>query len=74
MPPADGGTRASEPAAPEPRVLCFSDFRLDCAAHSLTRNGVQVPLRPQAFELLAYLASNPGRLVSKDELLAHLWA
>jgi pimeloyl-ACP methyl ester carboxylesterase/DNA-binding winged helix-turn-helix (wHTH) protein len=58
----------------EPAVLCFSQFRLDLSAHTLTRNGIAVPLRPQAFELLAYLASNPGRLVSKDELLAHLWA
>jgi pimeloyl-ACP methyl ester carboxylesterase len=54
-------------------VLRFGPFRLDLAAHSLTCDGTRVALRPQAFELLAYLASNPGRLVSKDELLAHLW-
>jgi pimeloyl-ACP methyl ester carboxylesterase len=55
------------------RVLRFGPFELDLAGHSLSRDGAELTLRPQAFELLAYLAANPGRLVSKDELLAHLW-
>jgi pimeloyl-ACP methyl ester carboxylesterase/DNA-binding winged helix-turn-helix (wHTH) protein len=55
------------------RVLRFGPFRLDVRGHTLTRDGERISLRPQAFELLVYLATNPGRLVSKDELLAHLW-
>ncbi|HLF55930.1 MAG TPA: transcriptional regulator, partial [Thermoanaerobaculia bacterium] len=56
------------------RVLLVGPCRFDLEAHSLSRDGVEIALRPQAFELLAYLADNPGRLVSKDELLAHLWS
>jgi pimeloyl-ACP methyl ester carboxylesterase len=70
-PGEDAGSDQSADATA--RVLCFGAFRLDLEGHSLTRDGVEIPLRPQAFELLAYLAANPGRLVSKDELLAHLW-
>lgn len=70
----EGGAGSSEPTGADSRVLRIGQFRLDLAAHCLTHDGTEIPLRPQAFELLAYLASNPGRLVSKDELLAHLWA
>lgn len=55
------------------RVYLVGPFRLDLAGHALTRAGSEIALRPQAFELLAYLAANPGRLVSKDELLAQVW-
>jgi pimeloyl-ACP methyl ester carboxylesterase/DNA-binding winged helix-turn-helix (wHTH) protein len=55
------------------RVLIVGQYRLDLEGHSLSCDGVEVALRPQAFELLSYLVENPGRLVSKDELLAQLW-
>lgn len=56
------------------RRLFVGPFRLDLAGHSLSRDGREIPVRPQAFELLAYLVENPGRLVSKDELLAQVWS
>jgi eukaryotic-like serine/threonine-protein kinase len=39
----------------------------------LLRDGKPVPLTPKAFELLAILAANPGRLLSKSELLQAVW-
>ena len=33
----------------------------------------EIAIRPKTFEFLRYLVSNPGRLVSKDELLAAVW-
>lgn len=56
------------------RVLYVGPFRLDTAGHTLSRDGEPIPLRPQAFDLLSYLVENPGRLVSKDELLEQLWS
>jgi DNA-binding winged helix-turn-helix (wHTH) protein/Tfp pilus assembly protein PilF len=46
---------------------------LDPIRRSLTRNGIPVALTPKAFDTLCYLAENPGRVVSKDELLSALW-
>jgi pimeloyl-ACP methyl ester carboxylesterase/DNA-binding winged helix-turn-helix (wHTH) protein len=65
-PPADARTRLR-------RARFVGPFRLDAESHTLSRDGAEIALRPQAFELLAYLVDNPGRLVSKDELLSQLW-
>ena len=39
----------------------------------LLQDGQPVSLTPKAFELLAFLAANPGRLHTKDELLQAVW-
>ncbi len=39
----------------------------------LLKSGKAVPLTPKAFDLLAFLASNPGRLLTKDELMQAVW-
>lgn len=46
---------------------------LDLAAHSATLGGQDLPLTVKEFELLAYLASKPGTMVSKRELLTAVW-
>jgi DNA-binding winged helix-turn-helix (wHTH) protein/TolB-like protein/Tfp pilus assembly protein PilF len=52
----------------------YGPFRLDPAEHRLTREGVPVPLAPKAFELLLFLVQNPGRLLSKEQIMQALWA
>lgn len=37
------------------------------------REGREIALRPQAFDLLKYLLENAGRLVTKDELMQAVW-
>jgi eukaryotic-like serine/threonine-protein kinase len=39
----------------------------------LLKDGRPVPLTPKAFDLLTVLASNPGRLLTKDELMQAVW-
>jgi eukaryotic-like serine/threonine-protein kinase len=51
----------------------FDEFELDCATRALTRNGQRISLTPKAFEVLAYLAANPTRLVTKEELMKAVW-
>jgi len=51
----------------------FEGFRLDVDDAQLLRGTARVPLTPKAFDVLAYLATNAGRLVSKQELLNSLW-
>lgn len=52
----------------------FGDCELDIGRHELRRGGAAVAVEPQVFELLAYLAANPGRVVTKDELNSAIWS
>ena len=56
-----------------PTRIRFADCELDLEVFQLRRGGVPQSVEPQVFELLAYLARNPGRLVGKDELNAQVW-
>jgi TolB-like protein/Tfp pilus assembly protein PilF len=52
----------------------FGDCDLDIVRHELRRAGAPVAIEPQVFELLAYLVSNPDRVVTKDELNDAIWS
>jgi DNA-binding winged helix-turn-helix (wHTH) protein/TolB-like protein len=52
----------------------FGPFLLDSAEHRLTREGTPVHLTPRAFDLLLFLVQNPGRLLTKDEIMHAVWA
>ncbi|APZ96601.1 AAA family ATPase [Fuerstiella marisgermanici] len=54
-------------------MIQFEDFRLDVEDAQLLRGGKRVALTPKAFDVLARLATNAGRLISKEELLNSLW-
>jgi DNA-binding winged helix-turn-helix (wHTH) protein/tetratricopeptide (TPR) repeat protein len=51
----------------------FDDFELSPARRTFARNGTSVAVSPKAFENLTYLVTNPGRVVTKDELLKAVW-
>lgn len=55
------------------KSYCFGDFTLDLGRASLTRGAEEVRLRPRSFEALRYMVENPGRLLSKEELIQALW-
>jgi TolB-like protein/DNA-binding winged helix-turn-helix (wHTH) protein/Tfp pilus assembly protein PilF len=54
-------------------VLRFGTFVLDTPRALLTRDGIEVPLRPKTYLLLSTLAANAGRVVGKQQLLAAVW-
>ena len=51
----------------------FDEFELSRSRRTLLRNGQPVSLLPKTFEVLSYLVENPGRVVSKEELLKTAW-
>ena len=51
----------------------FGVFELDPIEAELRKAGRRVRLAPQPFAVLTYLVRNPGRLVSRDELIRHIW-
>ncbi|MBN1124261.1 MAG: response regulator transcription factor [Sedimentisphaerales bacterium] len=56
-----------------PKVYSFGDCRLDVEARVLTRNGKAVDLSPKEFNLLEYFLQRPGRALTRDEILNHVW-
>ena len=65
--------RAQTGAPAAPRTICFGDCELDLAARVLRRGHAVVELARMEFELLQYLALQPGRTVSRAELLDRVW-
>ena len=52
----------------------FGPFALDPNKRALFRHSKPVALTPKAFDVLLYLAQNPNRVISKEELLKAVWA
>ena len=51
----------------------FGQFVLDPRKRTLSRGDMPVSLTPKAFDVLTFLAQNPNRLVTKEELLQAVW-
>jgi len=60
-------------AVPRPALLRAGDLILDPASHRVRRGDADVPLTAREFAVLEYLMRRPGQVVSKSELLEHVW-
>jgi DNA-binding response OmpR family regulator len=56
-----------------PAVLHAGDLRLDPARHRVTRGEAEIQLTPREFALLEYLIRRPDEVISKSEILEHVW-
>jgi len=54
-------------------IYQFGEFTLDVARGCVLRAGEEVKLRPKVYKALKYLVENPGRLISKQELIQEVW-
>jgi DNA-binding response OmpR family regulator len=54
-------------------VIEVGDLRLDSSARDATFQGAPLRLSKREFDLLAYLAARPGRVIGRRELLAEVW-
>jgi two-component system KDP operon response regulator KdpE len=54
-------------------VIETGDFRVDLDAHAVTVCGREVKLTPKEFELIAYFASHPGKVLTHRTLLNAVW-
>ena len=54
-------------------VLECGDLVLDDDAHLVTRHGQEIELSPTEFNLLRFLMENEGRVMSKAQILDHVW-
>lgn len=65
--------RRGTSAAEEAETLTFLGLRIDRVQHRVEVNGEEVHLTPTEFRLLWCLASRPGRVFSRAELLDRIW-
>ena len=55
-------------------MLRYADLEMDEDAHEVRRGGQLVELSPTEFNLLRYLLTNAGRVVSKAQILDRVWS
>ncbi|MGI9260057.1 MAG: winged helix-turn-helix domain-containing protein [Gammaproteobacteria bacterium] len=58
---------------PKTKIYRFGRFTVDIGRACLLRGEERVELRPKSFDTLVFLLDNPGRLVTKDELIEAVW-
>ncbi len=54
-------------------VIKIRDLEIDCEKYRVTRAGEEITLTKKEYELLSYLARNPGKTVTREELLEKVW-
>ncbi len=59
--------------AAESSVLRFADIELDVDGHQVRRGGEPIELTATEFSLLRYFMTNPGIVLSKGQILDHVW-
>jgi DNA-binding response OmpR family regulator len=65
--------QAAAPDAPGPAVVDLGRVQVDLAGHRVLRDGAALPIKPKAFELLAFLMRHPGQAFTRDQLLERVW-
>jgi two-component system OmpR family response regulator len=63
----------SGPTGPAAARLSFADIELDDDTHEVWKDGALVALSPTEFKLLRYFMENSGRVLSKAQILDHVW-
>jgi two-component system OmpR family response regulator len=65
--------RRVNPELDAQRLLTFGDIELNQDSYEVRRGGRLIDLSPTEFRLLRYLMLNPGRVLTKAQLLDHVW-
>lgn len=61
------------PAEQQGTILTLGDLTLDTVNFAVTRAGKTIHLTSKEFALLEFLLRNPGRPLSKDVIISHVW-
>jgi two-component system OmpR family response regulator len=65
--------RRTGQATPESGRLVFEDLELDEESHEVTRAGIAIELTATEYRLLRYLLLNPRRVMTRAQILDHVW-
>jgi len=61
------------PTEQQSAVLTSGDLTLDTVTYSVERGGKPIQLTSKEFALLEYMLRNPGRPLSKEVIISHVW-
>lgn len=61
------------PQQQESTVLSLADLSLDTTTFEVKRDGTAISLTQKEYALLEYLLRNPGRPLSKEMIISHVW-
>ena len=71
---AEAVLRRTAPMQPEAvPAMTFGDLEMDDKAHRVQRGGKPLDLAPTEFNLLRYFMLNPEQVLSKQQILDHVW-
>jgi len=70
---AERPSAAASAAPTEPELVPVGRVMVDLAGHRILRDDEVRPMKPKAFELLAFLLRNAGQVFSREQLLADVW-
>jgi len=65
--------RRSKKTEAEPSTIEVGEIKIDEDAHDVFVNGEVVDLSPTEYKLLRFLMSNPNRVLSKEQIIDHVW-
>ena len=66
--------RTVEAQSAQPDVLTYRGLSMDIAQKRLTINGQDVSLTKKEFEILKLLLKSPGKVFSREDILAKIWS
>lgn len=55
------------------QTFCFGECELNLSSQTLSRNGKEVPLTPKELGLLTLFVKQPGRALTRDQILNAVW-
>jgi len=55
-------------------IIEYRDLRIDIDQHKVSRLGTDIKLRRKEFEILEYLVTNKGRIMTRDMIMDHVWS
>jgi len=58
---------------PVPPIITFRDVVIHPSQRRVTRDGIDIPLRRKEFDILEYLVTNNGRVLTRRMILDHVW-
>ena len=64
---------AADRDEPEKAVVCAGGVTIDLARRQVRRNEEEIRLTATEYNLLAYLAAHPGRVLTHTQILDHVW-
>jgi len=59
--------------APEPQANSFGDIVIDDDAHTVVKSGTLIDLSPTEYRLLLFLVKNAGKVLTRWQILDHVW-